>query len=66
MKSTSYGWHYLDLASQISDLKHDHYRQVLAVSTLIELLVEKGILTPDEIREKAALMEEELDRQLLL
>jgi hypothetical protein len=66
MKTTSYGWHYLDLVSQISDMKHDHYRQVLAVSTLIELLVEKGILTPDEIREKAALMEEELDRQLLL
>lgn len=66
MKTTAYGWHYLDLASQVSDMKHDHYRQLLAVSTLIELLVEKGILTPDEIREKAALMEEELDRQLLL
>jgi hypothetical protein len=66
MKTTAYGWHYLDLASQMSDMKHDQYRQLLAVSTLIELLVEKGILTPDEIREKAVLMEEELDRQLLL
>jgi hypothetical protein len=47
-------------------MKHDHYRQLLAVSTLIELLVEKGLLTPDEIREKASQMEAELDRQLLL
>ncbi|TFE25397.1 hypothetical protein [Cohnella luojiensis] len=66
MRSTEYGWHFLDLASQVSDMKHDHYRQLLAVSTLIELLVEKGLLTPDEIRDKAAEMEAELDRQLLL
>lgn len=66
MKTTSYGWQYLELASQVSDLKHDHYRQLLALSTLIELLVEKGLLTPEEIQEKAAQMEAELDRQLLL
>jgi hypothetical protein len=66
MKASAYGWHYLDLASQVSDMKHDHYRQLLALSTLIELLVEKGLLTPDEIRDKAAQMETELDRQLLL
>lgn len=66
MKTTEYSWQFLDLASQVSDMKHDHYRQLLAVSTLIELLVEKGLLTPDEIREKASQMEAELDRQLLL
>jgi hypothetical protein len=66
MKQTAYGWHTLELASQLSDMKHDHYRQLLALSTMIELLVEKGILTADEIREKAAQMEAELDRQLLL
>lgn len=57
---------FLSLASQVSDMKHDHYRQLLAISTLIELLVEKGILTPEEISEKASQMETELDRQLLL
>ena len=66
MKTSGYGWHFLDLASQVSDMKHDHYKQLLAISTLIELLVEKGLLTPDEIREKAEQMETELDRQLLL
>lgn len=66
MESTSNDWHFLDLAAQMSDVKQDHYRQLLALSTLIELLVEKGVLTPDEIREKATQMEAELDRQLLL
>ncbi|WP_373230329.1 hypothetical protein [Cohnella sp.] len=66
MKSTAHGWQYIELASQVSDLKHDHYRQLLALSTLIELLVDKGLLTPEEIQEKAVQMEAELDRQLLL
>lgn len=66
MTNSAYGWHYLDLASQLADMKDDHYRQLLALSTLIELLVEKGILTPEEIRAKASFMEAELDRRLLL
>lgn len=57
---------FLDLASQVSDMKHDNYRQLLALSTLIELLVEKGLLTPEDIQDKAAQMEAELNRQLLL
>ncbi|BBI36763.1 hypothetical protein [Cohnella abietis] len=66
MKSTAYGWHFLELASQVSDMKNDHYRQLLAISTIIELLVDKGILSQEEIKEKALQMEAELDRQLLL
>jgi hypothetical protein len=66
MRTTEYGMQFLDLASQVSDMKHDHYRQLLAISTLIELLVEKGVITPEEISEKASQMEAELDRQLLL
>lgn len=66
MQSTAYDWHYLDLASRIGDLKDDQYRQLLALSTLIELLVEKGMLTPEEIRAKSLHMEKELNRQLLL
>lgn len=66
MKAPAYGWQYLELASQLADIKDDHYKQLLALSTLLELLVEKGVLTPDEIREKALQMENELNRQLLL
>ena len=66
MQKASYDWHYLDLASRLGDMKDDQYRQLLALSTLIELLVEKGVLTPEEIRAKSLHMEAELNRQLLL
>ncbi|MBW5448752.1 hypothetical protein GE107_22175 [Cohnella sp. CFH 77786] len=66
MQNASYDWHYLDLASRLGDMKDDQYRQLLALSTLIELLVDKGILTPEEIRAKSSYMEAELNRQLLL
>jgi len=65
MRNAEYGW-FLDLASQLSEMKHDHYKQLLAISTLIELLVDKGVLSPEEIRTKASEMEAELNRQLLL
>lgn len=61
MKPTIAGSPFLDLAARISDLKEDNYRQLLALSTLIELLVEKGIVTPDEIRLKASVIEAEID-----
>jgi hypothetical protein len=66
MRSSPNGWQFLELASRLGDMKEDQYRQLLAVSTLIELLVDKGFLTPDEIRAKASSLESELDRQLLL
>ncbi|MFC5703098.1 hypothetical protein ACFPVX_17550 [Cohnella faecalis] len=66
MRANSNGWQFLELASRLSETKEDQYRQLLALSTLIELLVDKGILTAEEIRSKASLMEAELDRQLLL
>jgi hypothetical protein len=66
VKTSAYGWQYIELASQMAEMKDDHYKQLLALSTLLELLVEKGVLTPDEIKEKAIQMEHELNRQLLL
>ncbi|MFC4601376.1 hypothetical protein [Cohnella hongkongensis] len=66
MKTAEFGWRFLDLASQVSEMKQDNYKQLLALSTLIELLVEKGLLTAEEIREKSSEMEAELNRQLLL
>jgi hypothetical protein len=66
MQHHSRDWQYLDLAARLGDMKDDQYRQLLALSTLIELLVEKGILDPEEIRAKSLHMEAELNRQLLL
>lgn len=66
MKASANAWQFLELASRLSDMKEDQYRQLLALSTMLELLVEKGVITADEIRAKSAEMESELNRQLLL
>lgn len=43
----------LDLISQVSDLKEIDYRNTLALATLIELLVEKDIITRQEFAKKS-------------
>jgi hypothetical protein len=42
------------LIAKLADLKEDHYRSSLLLSAITELLIEKGIVTRDEIRDKAA------------
>ncbi len=42
------------IAAKLADLKDEHYRNTLALSTLIELLVDKGIVTREEVERKAA------------
>ena len=66
MSAPASTWQFLEFASQLSDMKQDNYRQLLALATLIEVLVDKGVVTAEEIAAKASLMEAELDRQLLL
>lgn len=48
----------LDVISQIADMKQVDYRTTLAVSTLIDLLVAKGIITRDEFSRQAAELED--------
>lgn len=38
----------LNIVAQISKLKDTDYRNTLAIATLIELLIEKGVITKQE------------------
>jgi hypothetical protein len=49
----------LDIISQIADLKEIDYKNTLAITSLIELLIEKGILDRYDIAEKAQLLEDQ-------
>jgi len=54
MKRPQTTWADIDLIGKLADLKQDHYRLTLAVSTLMELLIEKGLLQQEDISRKAA------------
>jgi 5-carboxymethyl-2-hydroxymuconate isomerase len=43
----------VQLIAKLADLKEDHYQTSLLLSAITELLIEKGILTADQIRSKA-------------
>ncbi|USB33231.1 hypothetical protein [Paenibacillus sp. YPG26] len=44
----------VNVIAKLADLKDEHYQTVLALSVAIELLIEKGILSREEITRKAA------------
>lgn len=43
----------VNMIAKLADLKDGHYHNLLMLSVLIELLIEKGIITREEIEEKA-------------
>ena len=42
----------LNVIGKLADLKEEHYRNTLLVTSMMDLLIEKGILTRDEIEAK--------------
>lgn len=46
------------MVSQIGDMKEIDYRNTLAIASVIELLIDKGILDRSEIARKAKLLDE--------
>ncbi|ALS25839.1 hypothetical protein IJ21_04070 [Paenibacillus sp. 32O-W] len=61
MKNKNSAWEHVQLGAAIADLKNDHYRTLLALSATLELLIDKGLLTREEIERKSALLEAEMD-----
>jgi hypothetical protein len=53
-------WEHVKLAAAVADLKDDHYQSLLMLSSMLELLVEKGLLTREELADKAATLDREL------
>lgn len=51
----------LQIMAMLADLRDVDYRHTLALSTLIELLVEKGVITREEFAAKSL----QLDRESL-
>jgi hypothetical protein len=52
----------VDLIGKLADLKEEHYKNTLVLSAVIELLIEKDLISMEEIEVKAA----ELDLDLAI
>lgn len=47
----------IDLVAQIADIKEINYKNTLSIASLIDLLVEKGIISKKEFAQKAKNLE---------
>lgn len=54
----------LDIISQLADLKEIDYKNTLAITSIIELLIEKGILDSSEVAEKARFLENQTMKEI--
>lgn len=43
----------VNVIAKLADIKEEHYHQLVTLSAIMELLVEKGILSRKEIEQKA-------------
>ncbi|PYI52415.1 hypothetical protein [Paenibacillus flagellatus] len=51
----------VNMIGKLADLKEEHYRNTLLVTALMDLLIEKGVMTRDEIEARMA----DLDRIMI-
>jgi hypothetical protein len=51
----------IDYIGKLADLKEQHYQNTLILSAMLELLLEKGLLTHQDIENKAAQLDEALN-----
>jgi hypothetical protein len=56
---------HLNLVAKLADLKEDHYRILLTLSAMTELLIDKGLLTREELELKSAALDTELDELIV-
>ena len=45
------------MIGKLADLKEEHYKQMLIISAMTELLIEKGILSTEELQARATLLD---------
>ncbi|KGE20023.1 hypothetical protein [Paenibacillus wynnii] len=54
MDSFSTSMDLVQFIGKLGDLKDEHYHMMLTVSALVELLIEKGLISRQELERKAA------------
>lgn len=65
MKRNYHPYDDVNIIAQISDLKEVDYKNTLVITALVELLIEKGILSRQEILQKAKQLEVDMTLNLV-
>jgi len=47
----------VQMIGKLADLKDEHYKSALLISALTELLIEKGLISTEELQTKTALLD---------
>ncbi len=58
-------WNRILFGARLADMQDVDYRNTLAIASLIELLVQKGIVTAGELAEVSRLLDQEAERASL-
>lgn len=51
----------IDFYGQIADIKETEYKNTLAIASIIEVLIEKGLINKNDIALKAKQLDQELE-----
>ncbi|KEO84971.1 hypothetical protein [Tumebacillus flagellatus] len=58
------GFGEVDIIAQLADLKEVDYKNTLVLTAIVELLVDKGLLTRQEVIQKARQLDTDLSLEL--
>lgn len=60
-KKSSPTWDFVQLNAAVADIRRDQYRILLTVGVLLDVLVERGLITREEIENRTSMLDDELE-----
>ncbi|MBD3920323.1 hypothetical protein H8B09_16290 [Paenibacillus sp. PR3] len=60
-KKSSPTWDFVQLNATVADLRRDQYRILLTVGVLLDILVERGLVTREELENRTSMLDDELE-----
>lgn len=53
--------HEIHIIAKLADIKEEHYHQLVTLSAMLELLIDKGIFTREEVEKKVSALDAFID-----
>ncbi|WP_181438610.1 hypothetical protein [Paenibacillus sambharensis] len=52
-------WDQVNMTAKLADMKDQHYQMLLAFHSMLDILIDKGLISRDELERKAAALDAE-------